>query len=892
MFLERDAFLNELNAAYTSAAGGQGTVVLVSGEAGIGKTTLVERFVARVGQTDSGARTLWGACDALFTPRALGPLLDMARQTQGPLRELVRSGVDRERLFAGLLDELTRTSSPTVAVFEDVHWADEATLDLLKFVARRIRRTRGLLVLTFRDDEVDATHPLRRVLGELPANAVRRLRLPPLSATAVAHLAAAAGRAAADLHGATGGNPFYVTEVLATTGGDIPASVRDAVLARAAQLSSAASAVLDVVSIVPGRTERWLLDRVLEAHAQSSAHAQSNAHAQSSASGAVEEGVSAGLLRATRDAVSFRHELARRAWEDSIEAGRAAELHALVLRALERSPDGEAGLLPRLVYHAARSGDAATVLRLAPAAAREAAAMGAHREAAAHLAGALEHAGATAPAQRAELLDAWSYEVHLGGRIADAVRAREEALALWREIGDRRREGDTLRFLSRLAWFEGRREDAATYAAEAVGVLEPLGPSHELAMAYSTRAQLHILAEERHLAPEWGDRAVAMAEALDDPEALVHALTNAACLEPGASREMQARATRLAQQHGLHEHALRAFTWLICDAVTEQDYALAEGYLAEALDYAEARDIDAFAFYLRGWRARIRTEQGRLQEAADDALDVLRREGIPTVVRLPALTALATVQTRRGEPGAQELLDEALERALATGELQRIAPAAVARAEAAWLHDDADAVRTEVMRAWPLAVRADSSWDVGRLAAWLRRARALDEVPADAPGPFAAELSGRWREAADAWQQRGCPYEQALALAEGDEPAQRQALAILDGIDAKPAAARVRSELLRAGARGLPRGPRASTRANPANLTNRQLDVLALLEEGLSNREIGKRLFISTRTVDHHVAALLRKLNVDSRTGAARAARELALDDGADTADVAYPKDR
>ena len=216
MFLERDPFLNELQAARAGAASGEGCVALVSGEAGIGKTTLVERFLERTQQADSRVRVLWGACDALFTPRPLGPLLDMARQAQGPLRELIRAGVDRERLFAALLDELSRAGLPTVAVFEDVHWADEATLDLLKFLARRIRRTHGLLILTFRDDEVDASHPLRRLLGELPPGCVRRLRLPPLSEVAVARLAAAAGWAATDLYSATGGNPFYVTEVLAT----------------------------------------------------------------------------------------------------------------------------------------------------------------------------------------------------------------------------------------------------------------------------------------------------------------------------------------------------------------------------------------------------------------------------------------------------------------------------------------------------------------------------------------------------------------------------------------------------------------------------------------------------------------------------------------------------
>ncbi len=857
MFLERDSFLNELDAARASAAAGQGCVAFVSGEAGIGKTTLVERFTQHAQHADQRVRILWGACDALFTPRALGPLLDMTRQMQGQLRELVRSGVERERLFAGMLDELSRPAVPTIAVFEDVHWADEATLDLLKFLARRAARTHGLLILTFRDDEVDVAHPLRRLLGELPTASVQRLRLPPLSESAVAHLAAAAGRGARDLYRATGGNPFYVTEVLAMEGSGTPTSVRDAVLARAARMDRAATEALDVVSVIPGRAERWLVDALVPGHA-------------------VDQAIKAGLLTATREHFTFRHELARRAWEDSLEPGRAAELHARVLHALEKE-SGSASLLPRQVHHADCSGDAAKVLRLAPLAAREAAALGAHREAAAHYGSALRYAEGAPPATRAALLDAWSYEVHLGGRIREAIEARETALLIWRDIGDRRREGDTLRWLSRLTWFEGQREQAATYAIAAIEVLEPLGSSHELAMAYSTRAQLHVLAEERHLAPEWGDRAVAMAEALNDPEALVHALTNVACLEPGSAREMQVRAVRLAQQHGLHEHALRAFTWLICDAIVDQDYALAMEYLPEAIAYAEARDIDTFALYLRGWRARMHTDQGRFEEAAAEAEDILQHEGLSTVVRLPSLAALATVRARRGDPGAQEVLDEALERALSTGELQRIAPAALARAEAAWLRNDPAAVQSEIMRAYPLALAANSPWDIGRLAVWLRRIDALDKTPIGLPDPFPAQLAGEWREAANVWARKGCPYEQALALAEGDEPAQREALVILDSLGAKPAAALVRGRLVRSGVRGLPRGPRTSTRANPANLTNRQLDVLALLAKGLSNKEIGRRLFLSTRTVEHHVVALLRKLETDSRAGAARIAGEMGL---------------
>lgn len=857
MLLERASFLDELHDAHAAAAAGEGSVALVSGEAGIGKSTLVDAFVERVRASRPQSRILSGACDALFTPRPLGPLLDMARAAQGRLRELAQSGADREQLFAAFLEELSRPPAATVAVFEDAHWADEATLDLLKFVARRIRHTRGLLVLTFRDDELDATHPLRWLLGELPPASVRRLRLAPLSAAAVARLAAAAGRAAGDLYTATGGNPFFVTEMLASEDDGIPASVRDAVLARAARLPHDARAVLDLVSVVPGRTERRLLDRVLEGRTS-----------------ALDDTLSAGLLRATREMVSFHHEIARHAWEDALEPGRAAQLHACVLQALAEDPS-ENGVLPRMVHHADRCGDVATVLHLAPAAGHEAARLGAHREAAAHYASALRHADNLDPAQRAGLLDAWSYEVHLRGRIDEAVRAREDALALWRQVGDRRREGDALRWLSRLTWFEARRDDAAAYAAEAIEVLEPLGPCHELAMAYSTRAQLHILDEERHLASEWGDRAVAMAEALNDPEALVHALTNAACLEPGASREMQERAARLAQRHGLHEHAMRAFTWLICDAIVEQNYALAEPFLDEAIAYADARDIDTFSLYLRGWRARMLVETGRLPEAESAAHEVLCREHASRVVRLPALTALATVRVRRGDADAQELLDEALATALSTGELQRIAPVAVARAEAAWIRNDNEGVRAEAMRAWPSALNADSRWDIGRLAIWLRRSGAPVDLPArELPAPFAAELAGNWREAAAEWDRLGCPWERAMALSEGDVSAQREALAILDTLGAPRAAARIRRKLRRRGVRGLPRGPRRSTRANPANLTQRQMEVLDLLAQGLSNREIADRLFLSTRTIDHHVSALLRKLNVRSRVAAAAAANE------------------
>jgi len=174
--LERDSFLLALNEALRQAAEGHGRTALVSGEAGIGKTSLVERFIA---QAPAGVRTLWGACEALFTPRPLGPLYDIAQQAQTPLRAALENEANRATLFAAVLDELTHDAAPMMVVIEDIHWADEATLDLIKYLARRIHQTSSLLILTYRDDEIDRGHPLRLVLGDLPARDVTRLRLPP-----------------------------------------------------------------------------------------------------------------------------------------------------------------------------------------------------------------------------------------------------------------------------------------------------------------------------------------------------------------------------------------------------------------------------------------------------------------------------------------------------------------------------------------------------------------------------------------------------------------------------------------------------------------------------------------------------------------------------------------
>jgi DNA-binding CsgD family transcriptional regulator len=334
----------------------------------------------------------------------------------------------------------------------------------------------------------------------------------------------------------------------------------------------------------------------------------------------------------------------------------------------------------------------------------------------------------------------------------------------------------------------------------------------------------------------------------------------------------------LAKRHGMHEHALRAYTWTICDCIEERDYAGAGKVLVEALEYASSRDADTFANYLRGWRARMWLEQGRWSEAQSEAEAVLRVQGTSQVERIPSLAVLGTLHARMGrEAEADALLDEALRIAVATGELQRLVPVASARAEAAWLRGDLARARAEAARVYSQALASGNGWDIGELACWLVRAGGLEEPAEKAAGPFALDLARDWRGASAAWETLRCPYEQALSLAVGDEAAQRRALGMLESLRAAPAAGLVRRRLRAQGARGLPRGPYAATRRNPALLTGRQLEVLALLSGGSSNAEIARRLFLSTRTIDHHVSAILSKLGVRTRAEAAAKARTFDL---------------
>jgi DNA-binding CsgD family transcriptional regulator/tetratricopeptide (TPR) repeat protein len=849
--LERESFLRELERMLGETTAGQGRIALVSGEAGIGKTSLVEHF-ARLHQ--KAVRVLWGTCDSLFTPRPLGPLHDIAMEVEGKLSALLDSNADRQAIFSACFVELQQP--PTIVVFEDVHWADEATLDLIKFLGRRIQRTTTLLILTYRDDELSAEHPLRLVLGDLPHVATHRLQLLPFSESSVVALARAADQTerAQQLFGITGGNPFFVTEALASKGTGMPSTVRDAVLARAARLSASARAVLEAAAVIGLRIEPWIL---------------SNLVGEQSAS--VEECIARGMLQFQADDYAFRHELARQAILETIPPERKLALHRMILSVLKESPETRTDLA-RLANHAEGTKDVTAVLEYAPAAAQQASAASSHREAITLYELALRFADSLPPARHAQMLEAYEIELWYADRTTERVIALQKAIELWHSIGDRRREGDNEGTLAVTCYSGGRKAEAEQASQSAIAILEALPPGPELARAY--RSQCFIRMENRDLAEAviWGEKAIALAEQFDDLETVARACNYAGCsmlvLDYERGKALMERSLQIGREANLPITVAGTLANLAQTLGELYQFADAERYLTEGIAYATEHDDDYHLQEMLTWQALARLHQGQWIEVNETLLRVLPRPNFNLPTYTYALLILGRLRVRLGQANAVSTLDQGLALSVQVSSMMRLEYARAARAELAWLAGDHDRAITEARAVYDIAVSKKHPWIAGELAFW--RWRAGDEFtpPAWIARPFALQIMGDWRGAAEEWEKRSCPYEQALALMDGDEPAQLTALEIFERLGAHPATEKLKQQMRAQGVHGIPRGPRPSTRENPFGLTAREVEVLASLVQGLNNNAIAKRLSLSTRTVEHHIASILQKMQVQSRNEA------------------------
>jgi DNA-binding CsgD family transcriptional regulator/tetratricopeptide (TPR) repeat protein len=858
--LERDAELSVLADAVQAAAHGSGSAVLVMGEAGIGKSSLVDAVRA---QLPPGGRMLIGYCDDLATPRTLGPFRDLVGSVGAELSRAVLDGSDRDRVLATLRAELDWPDHPTVLVIEDVHWADDATLDALRFLIRRIAVLPAVLVLTYRDDELDRDHPLHGLLGQASrSEVVRHLPLRRLSAQAVRQLSEDSPVDADDLFRLTSGNPFFVRELLdAAHGEHVPRTIVDAVQARLRVLDPQVQDVLEQLAVVPSALDRWLVDALVPDGEPS----------RVAMLAAAEQG---GLLTVSARRISFRHELTRRAIASSLPAARVVALNQRVLKALV---DREGPDVAQIVHHAAQADDTDAIVGYGPAAARDAARAGAHREAVAHYGLVLEHANRFASAERAALLEQYAIECYTIGAAERAAEAQRQAVELNRWRDDQRVLGASLRWLARMQWWAGHRALAEQAGRDAVGVLEQAGDTRLLALALSSQSQLFMLANRAREAIDCGERAVALARQVGDQPILSHALNNVGMsqwmLEDPAGQVTLEESLRTALAAADTEDACRAYVNIIWQLLDRYRLAEAERYLTAAVRLAEETEFLAFLSYMYVERARLEFCRGSWDTAASWA-EPGADASLP--VRCPALTLLGRIAARRGQPEAAGLLAAAWDLAVKADELQRLGPVAVARAEAAWLNGDPAAVRDIATPVYQLARQLEDQVSQAELGYWLVKAGQQVEPAGD--HPYAVQAAGRWREAAALWETAGCPYEHAAALADsGDPPHLLTALGILDELDARPLATDVRRRLRALGVSRIPRGPLSETRVNPAGLTARQLDVLRLLGQGCTNAQIASQLVVSVRTVDSHVAAVLDKLGAASRREAAVRAAELGV---------------
>jgi len=854
--LERDAILSELAALARAANRGAGRVVLLRGEAGVGKTAVVTRFTAAL---DGGVRVLRGWCDPLAAPRPLGPLLD-ALAGVGPaaaaaLGAAIESG-DTGALYLRLLT-LLRDGSHWVWVIEDAHWADGATLDLLRFLARRIDSLPLLLVVTFRDDELEREHPLSVALGDIATcAAISHLGLQPLSRGALAVLAAGSGVNADELHEITGGNPFFATEVLAAGGRDtLPHSISDAVRGRMGRLSAAARETAQAVAVCGPRVDPVLLGAVCPA-----------------AGAGLTECLTAAVLVTDWDAIGFRHELARRATLDQIPDHDRRSLHARALAVLA-TPPVDPNTLPALTFHANEAGDGAAVVSYGVAGAERAAALGANRQAAELYAMVLHH-GVDAPAeQRVVWLEQHALVTYLSGLSRVSVESFRAAAAQRRHLGDQLGEGDNLRWLSHMLWAMGRTAEATEAGEASLRMLEGLPPTPQLAWSLANMAMLAACRYDPACL-DYADRCVAMGTELGDSSVVVRArgyisLHTVLGTDTGWD-ELEAGWREAMGPAALAEHVGLFGVVISWSAALHHDVSRADRVIAEALEFCRDHDVGAFAGLHMGAQALTELHRGDWGRALACADDVLTRPALIPLSHIMPLVTVALIRARRGDRSVQSLLDEALA-ASGAGDLFRSGIVWAARAEVAWLAGDDDTALAEAQRGLNAAAgRQADPWIVGHLLRWahlaggqLDTARATESVT-----PYRFEVNGDWRSAVAEWTRRDCPYDAAVAQLAGDVTAVEAALTTFRRLGARAAARRAQQRLttLRGPAR---RGRRSDTLSDPDGLTRREREVLTLIAAGHSDAEIAIKLSISPKTAGHHVAAILAKLGVENRTQAA-----------------------
>ncbi len=771
---------------------------------------------------------------------------------------------DEARYFDTLVHHILQMGKPLVLIIEDLHWADQKSLDWLQFMGRRLSQIPVLLVATYRDDELGASHPLLNTIAVIPAGRTERLAIRPLTMGAVRELCRESPERAKNLHKVTGGNPFFVTELLAADGhsSKVPGSVSDVISARLGGLPAQTQRFLEFAACSPRELPLATINELelgdIEAHC--------------------ELACARNILVPTSTSYRFRHELVRIATYARMTPTRRQKAHASFLQKL-LNRTGHRPPLDLIVHHAEGAQEVEKILSYAPAAARQAAQFGAHREAANHLRTALRFIEQASAEQAAMIYEQWAYEAGLSLAIDDEViQAREQAIALWRQLGRADKIGENLSWLSRMHWYRGEAERAQRYVEEAIRTLEHSAPSANpaRARAFALRAQYFMLQDNMADAITWGQQAYENAVQADDQEMIAHALNTigtAKLFRGNADGETQLRESLdLALTHGFHEQAARVYTNLSECLIENGCIDKAEQLLEEGIAFDSNHDLDSWTYYLVGRKAQLRFEQDRYDEAILIAESVLARENQTLLMKMPAMIVLARAKLRRGDDDAQTLLAAAADAALRINEPQYTIAVELATMESCVLQNRTEEVTAAIKRVRQLDPALISPRKAGELLLWSWFADT--ELGADyneaLPSAFAHFCAGRFDQAAADFAQRGMRYLGAwsrLASKTTDETSAARAL-----LESIGAAGALQSQLLY-GPASMPAarkpGRYKAASAHPYNLTKQEQKVLAMLADGLSNTAIADQLSRSRRTIENHVSSVLSKLHCKNRLEAA-----------------------
>jgi tetratricopeptide (TPR) repeat protein len=615
-------------------------------------------------------------------------------------------------------------------------------------------------VLTYREEALRLGHPLRSVLGLLRGPEVSRVVLEPLTPDGVAYLAAGTAFDPHKLFAVTGGNPFFVSELVAAGFGAVPHSVKDAVLARLAQLPADAVAALRRLSVVPGRVERLLAAELVDGDERSLATAEA-----------------AGMLAGTGPHVWFRHELARQAVEETLTSFERLRWHrraAELLRGHSADPS-------RIMHHAISSDDASLVIKVGPEAASAAVAAGAHRQAVEHLHEVLRHRESLPPALVASLLVQQANSLYLLNRFGESLCAAEEAVDAARALGDptaiARAE---IVYARTVLWARG--PNASRLAARrTLDVLGPHGDPELRAIAHADLARalgelttVGSVAEGSEEAVAEAAEALELARELGREDLEGYALMYLGCERLALGDQMGAedldRAIRALRSFPRTELAVRACVNASGAAYRAARFDEAERYVEVGLQLGKDAEFASGEYRLALTRASVRFSRGRWAQARPELEALLAQGGEPGIMGPLARSVLARLLARQGEhAAATAVLEPALDAAAGSDEVRLVGPVAIARVELAWLAGEGEDL---VQLAEPVLA---APWMPGsvvsraELCRYLQRASYSVAAPEGAPEPWRSGLAGDWRAAAGLWAARGEPFEEALELVIGDD---------------------------------------------------------------------------------------------------------------------------